>query len=62
MMRKRYKVKILKQDQLVRYSDGTYSNRLDMPWYSFVITVYADTKDHIRETIAEQIEWIEEIA
>tara|TARA_R100001463_G_scaffold22399_2_gene53759 strand:- start:465 stop:647 length:183 start_codon:yes stop_codon:yes gene_type:complete len=59
-MRKRYNVKILKQEQLVRYSDGTYSKRVDMPWYSFVITLYADGEDHIREMLSENIEWIEE--
>ena len=57
-MRKRYDVKILKQDELIRYSDGTYSKRVDMPWYAFVIRIYADNKEQIREMVAEQIEWI----
>jgi len=60
-MQKRYDVKVSKQDQLIRYSDGTYSKRVDMPWYAFVIRVYADSKEQIKEMIAENIEWIEEV-
>lgn len=60
-MQKRYLIKILKQDELVRYSDGTYSKRVDMPWWSFTITLYADSEAQIRETLAEHIQWIEEI-
>ncbi len=59
-MRKIYSVKILKQDQLVRYEDGTYSKRVDMPWWSFIITLYADSEEQIRETLSEHIAWIEE--
>ncbi len=59
-MRKIYSVKILKQDQLVRYEDGTYSKRVDMPWWSFIIRIYADSEEQIRETLAEHIAWIEE--
>ena len=60
-MQKRYDVKVIKQDQLIRYSDGTYSKRVDMPWYAFVIRVYSDSKEQIKEMIAENIEWIEEV-
>jgi hypothetical protein len=60
-MKKRYDVKVMKQDQLIRYSDGTYSKRVDMPWYAFVIRVYADSKEQIKEMITEKIEWIEEV-
>jgi hypothetical protein len=60
-MKKRYRIKILKEDELVRYSDGTYSKRVDMPWWSFIITLYADSEAQIRETLAEHIQWIEEI-
>ncbi len=60
-MRKRYDVKILKQDELIRYSNGTYSKRVDMPWYAFVIRIYADNEEQIREMIGEQIEWIETV-
>ena len=60
-MKKRYDVKITKQDQIIRYSDGTYSKRVDMTWYAFVIRVYADSKEQIKDMITEKIEWIEEV-